>query len=108
MPAQPAAFFAADGYYNTAPGSTLSLVIQPNYYSAAVRTAPHMKLPLATAQMLLLSLSTAASEHVTSLTCWRILLGARNGVVPDAFLQELLTSVPCESCLLTIPMCCTG
>ena len=34
---QPAAFFAADGYYNTAPGSTLSLVIQPNYYDAIVR-----------------------------------------------------------------------
>ena len=35
---QPAAFFAADGYYNTAPGSTLSLIIQPNYYSAIVRS----------------------------------------------------------------------
>jgi hypothetical protein len=37
---QPAAFFAADGYYNTAPGSTLSLVIQPNYYDAIVRARP--------------------------------------------------------------------
>ena len=36
--AQPAAFFAAAGYYHTAPGSTLSLVVQPNYYSASVRT----------------------------------------------------------------------
>lgn len=37
MLAQPAAFFAPTGYYNTAPGSTLSVVIQPNYYSAIVR-----------------------------------------------------------------------
>ena len=46
MPAQPAAFFASDGYYNTAPGSTLSLVIQPNYYSATVRALSFALPPL--------------------------------------------------------------
>ena len=38
--AQPAAFFATTGYYHTAPGSTLSVVIQPNYYDAIVRALP--------------------------------------------------------------------